>query len=86
LKIQTKRHRWSGDPHRRFDDLYNLVHDPAFLVVALDRVRNNKGPGRREWTDRRPAPLRPGAVWGPSWTICGLTELTFAERPRRRTG
>ncbi len=26
LKIQTKLHQWaSGDPHRRFDDLYNLV-------------------------------------------------------------
>ena len=26
LEIQTKLHRWSGDdPHRRFDDLHNLV-------------------------------------------------------------
>ena len=31
------------DPHRRFDDLYNLVCDPAFLLVAWDRVRGNKG-------------------------------------------
>jgi RNA-directed DNA polymerase len=44
LEIQTKLHRWSGDdPHRRFDDLYNLVTDPAFLLVAWDRVRNNRG-------------------------------------------
>ncbi len=44
LKIQTKLHRWaSDDPHRRFDDLFNLVVDPAFLVVAWDRVRGNKG-------------------------------------------
>jgi RNA-directed DNA polymerase len=44
LEIQTKLHRWAGeDPHRRFDDLYNLVTDPAFLLVAWDRVRNNTG-------------------------------------------
>src|SRR5699024_1414919 len=44
LEIQTKLHKWTGDdPHRRFDDLYNLVCDPAFLLVAWDRVRSNKG-------------------------------------------
>jgi RNA-directed DNA polymerase len=44
LEIQAKLHRWSGDgPHRRFDDLYNLVTDPGFLLVAWDRVRNNRG-------------------------------------------
>ena len=44
LEIQTKLHRWaSGDPHRRFDDLFNLVADPGFLLVAWDRVRGNKG-------------------------------------------
>jgi RNA-directed DNA polymerase len=44
LKIQTKLHRWaSDDPHRRFDDLFNLAADPAFLLVAWDRVRGNKG-------------------------------------------
>ena len=44
LEIQTKLHRWSGDDsHRRFDDLYNLVADPAFLLVAWGRVRGNKG-------------------------------------------
>jgi RNA-directed DNA polymerase len=43
-EIQTKLHQWaSGDPHRRFDDLYNLVCDPAFVLVAWDRVRSNKG-------------------------------------------
>lgn len=42
--MQTKLHRWAvANPDRRFDDLYNLVHDPAFLVVAWDRVRANKG-------------------------------------------
>ena len=44
LEIQTKLHRWAGDEaHRRFDDLYNLVTDPSFLLVAWDRVRHNKG-------------------------------------------
>lgn len=44
LGIQTKLHRWAvQDPHRRFDDLFNLVADPAFLLVAWDRVRSNKG-------------------------------------------
>jgi RNA-directed DNA polymerase len=43
-EIQTKLHRWAIDePRRRFDDLYNLVYDPAFLLVAWDRVRGNKG-------------------------------------------
>jgi RNA-directed DNA polymerase len=44
LEIQTKLHRWAtGDSHHRFDDLFNLVADPAFLLVAWDRVRSNKG-------------------------------------------
>jgi RNA-directed DNA polymerase len=44
LKIQTKLHQWArDDPHRRFGDLFNLVVDPAFLLVAWDRVRSNKG-------------------------------------------
>jgi RNA-directed DNA polymerase len=44
LKIQAKLHQWATDsPDRRFDDLYNLVADPAFLVVAWDRVRGNRG-------------------------------------------
>jgi RNA-directed DNA polymerase len=44
LEIQAKLHRWAvDDPHRRFDDLFNLVADPAFLLIAWDRVRGNKG-------------------------------------------
>lgn len=44
LDIQTKLHRWAtNDPHKKFDDLFNLVADPAFLMVAWDRVRGNKG-------------------------------------------
>jgi RNA-directed DNA polymerase len=42
--MQTKLHQWAkADSGRRFDDLYNLVYDPAFLVVAWRRVRGNKG-------------------------------------------
>jgi RNA-directed DNA polymerase len=44
LGMQTKLHQWSAaDPGRRFDDVFNLVADPAFLVMAWMRVRENKG-------------------------------------------
>ena len=44
LKIQTKLHQWAtDDPGRRFDDLWNLVYDPAVLVEAWHRVRTNRG-------------------------------------------
>ena len=42
--MQIKLHRWAGeDSSRRFGDLFNLVYDPAFLVVAWQRVSANKG-------------------------------------------
>lgn len=42
--MQSKLHHWAvKDPGRIFDDLYNLVYDPAFLVVAWNRVKTNKG-------------------------------------------
>ena len=51
-RMQTKLHGWAtGDPGRRFDDLFNLVHDPAFLVVAWERVAANTG-ARTPWVDR----------------------------------
>ncbi len=44
LSIQARLHCWArDDPHRRFDDLFNLVAGPAFLLVAWDRVRGSKG-------------------------------------------
>ena len=44
LGMQTKLHQWAiSNPDRCFDDLFNLVYDPAFLVVAWSRVRDNKG-------------------------------------------
>jgi len=42
--MQAKLHRWAvADPGRRFDDLFNFVHDPATLIVAFDRVAANHG-------------------------------------------
>jgi RNA-directed DNA polymerase len=44
LGIQRKLHKWaSDDPNRRFNDLHNLVCDPATLMVAWLRVRSNRG-------------------------------------------
>ncbi|WP_432190517.1 hypothetical protein [Streptomyces sp. Tue6028] len=43
-EMQAKLHRWAvADPGRRFDDLFNFVHDPATLLVAFDRVAGNRG-------------------------------------------
>ena len=43
-RMQTKLHGWAAaDRGRRFDDLYNLVCDPAFLTMAWERVAGNKG-------------------------------------------
>lgn len=42
--MQAKLHHWAAaDPGRRFDDLFNFVHDPATLIVAFDRVAGNRG-------------------------------------------
>ena len=42
--MQAKLHRWAAaDVGRRFDDLFNFVHDPATLIVAFDRVAGNRG-------------------------------------------
>jgi RNA-directed DNA polymerase len=47
LEIQAKLHRWAReDPHRRFDDLFNLVADPAFLLVAWVRCGVTRAPRR----------------------------------------
>jgi RNA-directed DNA polymerase len=43
-RMQTRLHHWAReDASRRFDDLYNLVYDPAFLVHAWERVAGNQG-------------------------------------------
>ena len=44
LHFQRKLHEWaSKDAERRFCDLWNLVCDPATLVVAWSRVSRNRG-------------------------------------------
>jgi len=59
--MQVKLHQWAiDDRDRSFDDLGNLIYDPAFLVVAWDRVRANKG-GRSAGVDGiAPRSLKPG--------------------------
>ncbi len=53
-EMQAKLHRWAvADPGRRFDELFNLVHDPATLRMAFARVASNTGhdtPGVDGWT------------------------------------
>ena len=39
-----------SDPGRSFDDLFNLVYDPATLLVAFDRVAANPVPRLLGWT------------------------------------
>ena len=44
LHFQRTLHEWaSADAERRFHDLWNLVCDPATLVVAWSRVSRNRG-------------------------------------------
>jgi RNA-directed DNA polymerase len=63
LGLQTKLHQWAGvDPGRQFDDLANLVYDPAFLTVAWSRVRNNKGARTAGVDGIAPRLLSPGAA------------------------
>jgi RNA-directed DNA polymerase len=56
-EMQAKLHRWAvADPGRRFDDLFNLVHDPATLIMAWHRVAGNRGAntaGSDGWTVTR---------------------------------
>jgi RNA-directed DNA polymerase len=49
--MQAKLHRWAtADPGRRFDDLFNLVHDPATLLIAFCRVAATRAPTLPAWT------------------------------------
>lgn len=76
-KIQTKLHQWATDgPDRRFDDLYNLVADPAFLMVAWGRVRGNRGP-RSAGVDG----VAPRSIWfGKETFLRGLRDDLKARR------
>jgi len=63
LGLQTKLHQWAGDdPGRCFDDLANLVYDPAFLTVAWSRVRSNKGARTAGIDGIAPRSLSPAAA------------------------
>ncbi len=44
LGWQTRLHRWAvQDDQARFGDLFNLVCEPATLLVAWERVKRNRG-------------------------------------------
>ena len=76
LAMQTKLHRWAvSDPGRRFDDLYNLVYDPAFLAVAWNRVKTNKG-ARSAGVDG----IAPRAITAEGEFLGGLREDLKARR------
>ena len=86
LEIQTKLHRWAvADPHRRFDDLMNLVADPAFLLIAWDRVRGNKG-AKTAGVDGHTASsitLRPGVETFLGALRASLRDRSFQPLPAR---
>jgi RNA-directed DNA polymerase len=81
LRIQTKLHQWAtDDPDRRFDDLYNLVYDPAVLVDAWTRVKSNRG-ARSAGVDGRTA-HHIAAVVGELAFLFGLRDDLKARRFR----
>jgi RNA-directed DNA polymerase len=76
-KIQTKLHQWAtDDPDRRFADLFNLVADPAFLTVAWDRVRGNRGARSAGVDGVKPRSI----VFGAEAFLVGLREDLKARR------
>ena len=59
LEIQTKLHQWATDaPDRRFDDLYNLVCDPAVLVDGVGTGPEQRG-ARSAGVDGQPPSTSP---------------------------
>ena len=77
LVMQTKLHQWAmADPGRCFDDVFNLVYDPAFLVVAWSRVRGNKGARTAGVDGVKPASI----VFGVEKLLAGLREDLKARR------
>ena len=68
LRMQAKLHQWATDsPERRFCDLYNLVADPAFLVVAWHRVRGNRGARSPGVDGVKPSSVLFGTGFSPSY-------------------
>ncbi len=74
-EMQTKLHRWAAaDPGRRFDDLFNRVHDPATLIVAFARVAGNRGANTAGVASATWTLLHPWRAWSPPlWAVCGRT-------------
>jgi hypothetical protein len=64
-EMRAQLHRSAAaDPGRRFDDLFNSVHNPATLLVAFERVAGNHGcehTGRGRPDGRPRRGVRPGA-------------------------
>ena len=87
-EMQAKLHRWAAaDPGRRFDDLFNLVHDPATLIVAWDRVAGNRGANdrrRRTGDGHRRSSRRSGCPG--SWTTCASRSRAGTFRPSAGAG
>lgn len=76
LAMQTKLHRWAtSDSGRRFDDVFNLVHNPAFLLVAWNRVQGNKG-ARTAGADG----ITPRSIRNPEAFLAGLQDDVKARR------
>lgn len=90
LHIQRKLHQWAcADPMKRFDDLFNLVCNPATLAVAWDRVKSNRGSrtagvdGETRWHIEHRAG---GAAAFVADTRAELRARTFRPCPVRRHG
>jgi RNA-directed DNA polymerase len=82
--MQCKLHQWAvGDPDRRFDDLYNLVYDPAFIVVAWSRVKGNTGARSAGVDGIAPRDIGAGAVAMLDGLRAQLKDRRFAPMPVR---
>ncbi len=83
-RMQAKLHLWATqDPGRVFNDLHNLVYDPAFLVHSWERVRGNKG-GRTAGVDGViPIDLPRDGIKFLAGLRLELKERTFRPRPVR---
>ena len=84
LRIQTKLHQWAiDDPGRRFDDVFNLVCDPAVLVVAWTRVRGNRGKRSAGVDGVRPDAVFSAEEWFLPVLRRDLKERQFSPMPVR---
>jgi RNA-directed DNA polymerase len=81
--IQAKLHRWArDDPHRRFDDVFNLVADPGFLLVAWDRVGTTRAPRLLAWMGAVLTPCkRLGVEEFLGWLRASLKDRIFRPVP-----